>query len=227
MISGEAKFEPTPQDIRLYNSTGTYKVCEERIRWNPSLLHLHLPNPRNNNFPNSSSCCQENNKLTEGCAAQREAGCTEIFGGITALQALPGFGGQSTLVPRRCPGCPFSCPRTMPCRVPIRSERGVRCCKPIGLGRSSGVLGCPFRCLTWNYLLSIAMQIMYVIICLKLKIKLWNFKDKIKLLKRNSCYFCIYGKYDCDSVLLLISGGYYLALMITFPSQLLSRIKIR
>ena len=40
MISGEAKFEPTPQDVRLYNSTGTYKVCEERIRWNPSLLHL-------------------------------------------------------------------------------------------------------------------------------------------------------------------------------------------
>ena len=48
-----------------------------------------------------------------------------------------------------------------------------------------------------------------------------------KVTKRKTCYFCIYGKYDYDNVLLLISGGYYLALIITFPSQLLSRIKIR
>ena len=100
------------------------------------------------NFPNSSSCCQENNTMIEGCEAQREEGCTEIFGGITALQALPGLAGISTWVNTRCPGCPFSCPRAMPCRVPIKGQKGVRCCKPIGLGRSSNVLACPFRCIT-------------------------------------------------------------------------------
>merc|ERR1711953_144031 len=125
--SGEISFEPTVQDIRLYNSSGTYTVCEERI---------------------SSSCCQENNTMIEGCEAQREEGCTEIFGGITALQALPGLAGISTWVNTRCPGCPFSCPRAMPCRVPIKGQKWVRCCKPIGLGRSSNVLACPFRCIT-------------------------------------------------------------------------------
>ena len=149
ICSGEISFEPTVQDIRLYNSSGTYTVCEERIRWNSFSMQL---THRNMNFPTSSSCCQENNTMIEGCEAQREEGCTEIFGGITALQALPGLAGISTWVNTRCPGCPFSCPRAMPCRVPIKGQKGVRCCKPIGLGRSSNVLACPFRCITWNFL---------------------------------------------------------------------------
>ena len=146
MCSGEVHFEPTAQDIRLYNSTGKYKVCEETVRWNIFFICCLIL--KNMNSSNRSSCCLESNKLTEGCEAAREEGCTEIFGGVQPLQALPGIGSQSIWIPRKCPGCPFFCPRTTPCRVRSRGQRGVRCCKPIGLGRSSVVLGCPFRCFT-------------------------------------------------------------------------------
>jgi len=157
--SGKAHFEPTAQDIRVYNSTGTYKVCKQTVR---------------------SNCCQESKKLVEECEEERKSGCKEIFDGNKPLQALSSISGLSTLFPRRCPGCPFSCPHTnffenleilkffenleifwkfwrcpgcpfscphtTPCRVRQKDQHGVRCCKLIGLGRANRVLACPFRC---------------------------------------------------------------------------------
>ena len=97
-------------------------------------------------FFNRSNCCQESKKLVEECEEERKSGCKEIFDGNKPLQALSSISGLSTLFPRRCPGCPFSCPPTTPCRVPQKDQHGVRCCKLIGLGRANRVLACPFRC---------------------------------------------------------------------------------
>ena len=38
LCSGEISFQPTAEEIRVYNSTGKYKVCEETVRWNPLLM---------------------------------------------------------------------------------------------------------------------------------------------------------------------------------------------
>ena len=40
LCSGEISFQPTAEEVRVFNSTGKYKVCEETVRWNPLLIHL-------------------------------------------------------------------------------------------------------------------------------------------------------------------------------------------
>ena len=37
LCSGEISFQPTAQEVRVFNSTGKYKVCEETVRWDPLL----------------------------------------------------------------------------------------------------------------------------------------------------------------------------------------------
>ena len=81
--SGEAHFEPTAHDIRVYNSSGTYRVCKQIVRWNTF--------PVNDPFFTRSNCCQESKNLVEGCEEERESGCKEIFGGNKPLQALSFF----------------------------------------------------------------------------------------------------------------------------------------
>ena len=51
-------------------------------------------------------------------------------------------------------------------------------------------------------------------------------KDKIKLLKGKVVLYVFMANMIVTMCLLLISGGYYPVLIITFPSQLLGRIKI-
>jgi len=121
--TGIVTFTPTALDKRLYNSTGEYTVCEETVR---------------------SNCCKESQKLTKECKGK----CKEVFGGQKPLQALAGVSGVGNVFPRECPGCPFSCPKTTPCRIPSRDKSSVRCCKLVGIGRKARVQVCPVRCYT-------------------------------------------------------------------------------
>ena len=146
LSSGKAHFEPTAQDMYIvYESAIQPEHTKCASRQSGETLSPQMTQ-KNICFFNRSNCCQESKKLVEECEEERKSGCKEIFDGNKPLQALSSISGLSTLFPRRCPGCPFSCPPTTPCRVPQKDQHGVRYCKLIGLGRANRVLACPFRC---------------------------------------------------------------------------------
>ena len=69
LCSGEIHFEPSVQEVQVFNSTGKNKVCDETVRWNPLLP------------PQKYECLKQIQLLP------RKEGCTEseIFGGEPIL----------------------------------------------------------------------------------------------------------------------------------------------
>lgn len=150
---GMANFEPSERDVRVFNSTGQYRVCEEVIRWGAS---GDCPaGPAAAGQARARSSAAEKTWATAPKLLVIERSSQLLVRKFLQENSLwiiklltTGIGGLSLLAAKSCLGCnkglqKTGCPAEAPCKS---GGRGARCCRPVHLGRTRRVLACPYRC---------------------------------------------------------------------------------